>query len=365
MRKKNFALTLLLALFVMPAIAQEGKITEPPPPWAYGFTIPPGPQPAPAPPSAAAAPPAAAANPYPDDGTLRHLPESKLAFTITQIRDNFNPADWYPEDHPAMPDVVAHGKRPEVRACAYCHYPNGRGNSENASLAGLPYEYFVQTMLDFKNGLRKSADWRKANTNAMAAFAKGMTDDEINASAEYYSSLKWTPYFKVVETTTVPKTRIVTGMFLALDGDAQEPLGQRIIEVPVNTERTEVLRDGKSGFISYVPLGSIRRGEELVKTGGGKTVQCAACHGANEMGQGITPPLAGRSASSMVRQMYDMQNGYRRGVWSNVMMKPVVKNLTNEDMLDIAAYLTSLSVQPASAEAAPACLHSQKPPTST
>ena len=113
-----------------------------------------------------------------------------------------------------------------MRACAYCHYPNGRGNSENASLAGLPYEYFVQTMFDFKNGLRKSADWRKANTNAMAGFAKGMTDDEIMASAEYYSSLKWTPYFKVVETTTVPKTRIVTGMFLALDGDAQEPLGR-------------------------------------------------------------------------------------------------------------------------------------------
>ncbi len=349
---KNFGLALLLALFVVPAIAQEGTITQPPPPWAYGFTTPVGPQPAPAPPVAAAAPTAAAANPYPDDGTLKHLPESKLAFTITQIRDNFNPADWYPEDHPAMPDVVAHGKMPAVRACAYCHYPNGRGNSENASLAGLPYEYFVQTMFDFKHGLRKSADWRKANTNAMAGFAKGMTDDEIMASAEYYSSLKWTPYFKVVETTTVPKTRIVTGMFLALDGEAQEPLGQRIIEVPVNTERTEVLRDGKSGFISYVPVGSIKKGEELVKTGGGKTVRCAACHGENEMGQGITPPLAGRSASSMVRQMYDIQNGYRSGVWSNVMMKPVVKNLTNEDMLDIAAYLTSLSVESASTQAA-------------
>ena len=201
--------------------------------------------------------------PYPDDGTLRHLPDSKLAFTITQVRDSFNPADWYPEDHPPMPDIVAHGKKPYVRACAYCHYPNGRGNSENASLAGLPYEYFMQTMYDFKNGLRMSADTRKANTNAMADFVKGMTNEEINAAAEYYSSFDWTPYFKVVETTTVPKTRIVTGMFLALDGDAREPLGQRIIEVPLNTERTEVLRDGRSGFISYVPVGSIKRGEEL------------------------------------------------------------------------------------------------------
>ena len=30
---------------------------------------------------------------------------------------------------------------------------------------GLPYDYFVQTMMDFKNDARKSADPRKANTN--------------------------------------------------------------------------------------------------------------------------------------------------------------------------------------------------------
>jgi cytochrome c553 len=353
---KNCIFAILLALFFTPAFGaeppQQDETVEPPPPWAYGFTTESGLPLAPAPAAPAAAAPAAAANPYPDDGTLKHLPESTLAFTISQVRDNFNPADWYPNDHPAMPEVVAHGRRPSVRACAYCHYPNGRGNSENASLAGLPYEYFVQTMDDFKNGFRKSADWRKANTNAMAGFAKDMTDDEINAAAEYYSSIKWTPFFQVVETTTVPKTRIVTGMFLKLDGDAQEPLGQRIIEVPVNTGRTEVLRDGRSGFITYVPIGSVKKGEALVKTGGGKTVQCAACHGADEMGQGIVPPLAGRSASSMVRQMYDMKTGYRTGVWSSLMMKPIVRKLTNEDMLDIAAYLTSLSVSPASSASA-------------
>jgi cytochrome c553 len=347
---KNCLWALVLASFVVKAIGveppQQAKNADPPPPWAYGFTTTPGPPPAPAASSAAA--PAAAVNPYPDDGTLRHLPESTLVFTITQIRDNFNPADWYPNDHPPMPEVVAHGKKPSVRACAYCHYPNGRGNSENASLAGLSYDYFVQTMHDFKKGLRKSADWRKANTNAMAGFAKDMTDDEINAAASYYSSIPWTPYFQVVETTSVPKTRIATGMFLKLEGDAREP---RIIEVPVNTERTEVLRDGKSGFITYAPVGSIQKGEALVKTGGGKTVVCAACHGADEMGRGIVPPLAGRSASSMVRQMYDMQNGYRTGVWTNVMMKPVVSNLTNEDMLDVAAYLASLGVEPTSTAA--------------
>src|SRR6202021_1892929 len=62
-----------------------------------------------------------------DNGVLRHLPNSKFSFTLTQIRDNSGPADWYPEDHPPMPDIVAHGHKPNVVACSFCHYPNGKG----------------------------------------------------------------------------------------------------------------------------------------------------------------------------------------------------------------------------------------------
>ena len=43
----------------------------------------------------------------PDNGVLRHLPGSKFSFSLTQIRDNSGPADWYPEDHPQMPDITA------------------------------------------------------------------------------------------------------------------------------------------------------------------------------------------------------------------------------------------------------------------
>jgi cytochrome c553 len=41
-----------------------------------------------------------------------------------------------------------------------------------------------------------------------------------------------------------------------------------------------------------------------------------------------------------VRQLYDMQQGTRKGVWSDL-MKGVVAKLTNEDMLAIAAYTAS------------------------
>jgi cytochrome c553 len=301
-----------------------------PPAWAYAIP--------PAPPGGAPAGPAA---PAPPDPKPRTLPGSTLSFPLATIRDGFGPADWFPGDHPPMPEVVARGRRPDVRACSLCHYPNGKGRPENAGVAGLPVSYFIQTMHDFKNDVRKSGEPRKANTNIMIQIAKAMTEEEIKASAEYFGSMKWTPWIKVVETRDVPKTRIQGGMYLRLEGKETEPLGMRIIETPENVEHTEVLRDPRSGFIAYAPVGSIKKGEALVTRGGnGKTVQCAICHGADLKGLGPVPGLAGRSPSYMVRQMYDMQVGARKGVWSDL-MKPVVAKLTDEDFVSIAAYLSS------------------------
>ncbi len=306
------------------ALAPSLSMAAEPPAWAYA--IPP-----------AAAP---AAAPAPDDGSPKRVPGSDRQFTVSQIRDAFGPADWYPGDHPAMPDVVSHGKKPDVRACGLCHYPNGKGRPENAGVAGLPVSYFIQQMNDFRSGARKSAEPRKANTNVMIAIAKGMTEDEIKTAAEYFGSMKWSPWIKVVETKTVPKTRIAGGMFLTLEGHDTEPLGSRIIETPVNAEATEVLRDARSGFIAYVPVGSVKKGEALVTTGAGKTTQCAMCHGADLKGMGPVPGIAGRSPSYMVRQLYDMQQGARHGVWTEL-MKPVVSKLTDEDFIAIAAYTAS------------------------
>ena len=51
----------------------------------------------------------------------------------------------------------------------------------------------------------------------------------------------------------------------------------RIIETPEDDEQTEPLRNPRSGFIAYVPPGSIKKGEALVTTGGnGKTESCAS-----------------------------------------------------------------------------------------
>jgi cytochrome c553 len=306
------------------ALAQSG-----PPPWAYGFAFAGGP----VGPSGSES--------LPKDDTPKHLPGSKLTFTLKEIWNQFAPADWYPEGHPPMPDIVAHGHKPNVRACGFCHYPNGRGRSENAGVAGLPFDYFVKTMHDFRSSARRTADSRRLNANYMIQFANGMTDEDIEAAAKYYGAIKWAPWIKVVETTMVPKTRILGHMFVTLDGGEKEPLGNRIIEVPADTEATAVLRDARSGFIAYAPIGSVKKGEALVMRGGnGKTIQCGTCHGANLQGLGPVPPLAGRSPSYIARQLYDMQQGYRTGVWTEL-MKPVVAHLTEDDMLAIAAYTAS------------------------
>jgi cytochrome c553 len=80
----------------------------------------------------------------PDDGIPKRVSGSTAAFTLTQIRDLYVTPDWHPGDHPPMPEVLARGRKPNLFACGYCHYPNGQGRPENSSLAGLSAGYIAQ-----------------------------------------------------------------------------------------------------------------------------------------------------------------------------------------------------------------------------
>ena len=305
--------------------------------------------------------PTEARPPVVDDGGEHSLPGTPLTFTRNEIRgrdasdDSIRtaPADWYPGDHPVMPDIVAIGDQSRnVIACALCHYPNGKGRPENANPAGLPEAYFIQQMQDFQSGARQGAEPRKNNYTTMINIAKGMTEEEIEQSAEYFSSMAWTSWIEVRETDTVPKTQIIGGMHIKLEGQevGTEPIGNRIVESPIDAHRTEFLRDPRSGFIAYVPVGALAKGESLVRTGGGgKTVQCAICHGEDLNGLGSVPGIGARSPSYMARQLNDMKQGTRNGPEA-ALMKRVVADLTSEDILNITAYTASLPA-PATAPA--------------
>ena len=278
--------------------------------------------------------------PLKNDGAQHQVPGSTKSLTVPQILDSFNIPDWHPEGHPALPNVVEHGRKPIVRGCGYCHLPNGQGRPENASLAGLPAPYIEQQVRDIKSGARRSSEPKMGPPNNMILIAEEASDEEIKSAAQYFSTLKLKPWIKVREAATVPKTRVSGSMLVEAFGGGTEPIGNRIIEIPANREQTE-LRDDASGFIAYVPPGSIKKGEALVTTGGnGKTVQCAICHGAELRGLGPIPRLAGRSPSYLFRQLYDLQHGVRKGPWSELMKAPVA-HLTEADMVSIAAYLSS------------------------
>jgi cytochrome c553 len=270
---------------------------------------------------------------------LHSLPGSSGRFTEYQIHYDYGPADWYPGDHPPMPDIVAHGREADkIRACGLCHYPNGLGKPENGPAGGLPSAYILEQLNAFRNGARRSADPRKANTNEMIQIARHLTAEEMKTVAEYFSAIKWRPWVKVVESESVPKARAgVNGLFIPLPGNETEPLGTRILEVPETPEFTERLRSPRSGFVAYVPVGSVAQGEALVTKGAGKTAQCAVCHGADLQGMANVPGIADRPVSYIVRQLYDMQQGTRQ----SALMKPVVANLSEEDMMAVGAYLGS------------------------
>jgi cytochrome c553 len=291
----------------------------------------------------------------------RRLEDSQIELSLAEIRSAANGAsgivDWFPEDHPnPVPDIIKHGPvalGKDARACGSCHLADGSGRPENASPAGLPAEYIVRQLNDFKNDLRHSSDPRKANSNTMVMLAKAMTDEEVKQAAEYFSAVTWRPHVKVIETSLVPKTRIQGELFIPTEQERTEPIGERIIEVPTDVEASQTLRSSRGSWIAYVPVGSIKKGKELVTLGGmkivngqieqGKTTACGACHGVDLIGvPPDVPPLVGRSPSYLAREIFDIQQGSRRGSNSNVqLMKMVVEKLRPDDIVNISAYLAS------------------------
>lgn len=274
------------------------------------------------------------------DNSPRHVPGSKAVFTVAETKDLFSLPDWHPNEHPPMPRIVSHGHKPDVYACGYCHLPNGLGRPENSSLAGLPPDYIIHQVADFRSGARKSSEPKHLPVTNMITHETKATRDEILAAAHYFSELEIKQWIRVVETSTVPKTHVAGWMLVADTPAASEPIGQRIIEMPEDLERTE-LRDDTSGFVAYVPEGSLKKGKWLAAGADGKMAPCAKCHGPRLRGSGNVPPIAGRSPSYIVRQLFDMKSGARSGALSLQMRKQVLK-LNIDDMIAIAAYVSSL-----------------------
>jgi cytochrome c553 len=272
----------------------------------------------------------------PDDGKPLQAAGSTRTYTRKEINSQMDSPDWYPDEHPPMPTIVAHGNGTTVRACIGCHLPHGLGHPENSRLAGTTAAYLTRQLADFKSGVRGGE-----GAAVMTRFAKEMTDDQVRDATGYFAGLKPKRWTRVVETDTVPTSYFEGTRRLQFSDGKTEPIGNRIVELPENKEQVE-LRSPHASFVSYVPVGSLAKGEALVTTGGGgKTLPCAICHGAGLKGLGDVPNIAGRSPGNIARQIYYFQTGARGGP-SAALMKGVVEKLTGDDVIAIAAYVSSL-----------------------
>jgi cytochrome c553 len=118
-----------------------------------------------------------------DDGKLVRVPNSTAGYTWSQLRDRFIAPVWHLGDHPALPEIVANGRKPDVFACGFCHRADGPGGPENADLAGLPKSYIIQQMADYKSGARSTAAAGRTPPTLMVALSKSITDAEVEAAA--------------------------------------------------------------------------------------------------------------------------------------------------------------------------------------
>ncbi len=308
--------TLLVFLFGVVAAAQNPTPTTIPnglPEWAYN--IPDKVQP-----------------PESKVPSLVRVAGSSKEYEATAIGGNANPPDWFPDEHPAAPKSV---KGPMPNACGSCHLMSGQGHPESADIAGMPAEYILRQMSYFKNGARKEEA-------RMGPIARAVSDEDVRQAAEYFAAVKPAPFVKVIETATPPKTYVSADARhrRIMPEGGTEPIGRRIIQIPEDPMQVTV-RNPHSGFIAYVPPGSVKKGEALAKGGGGKTIQCDICHGEKLTGLGEVPRLAGLQPVYIARQLITLQNGTSAGT-NAALMKRVVAKLSEDDVIALAAYLGSL-----------------------
>jgi len=301
-------------------------------------------QPAPGTPTVLASPPArepAWAFPViqaqlpPEPPGPKQVEGSTKSYTPGQIDDLLNPPDWFPEAHKPAPSIVQKGHGGAL-ACGACHLMSGFGHPESADLTGFTADYFIQQMADFKAGVRK--DYARMN-----GIAKELSDQEIREAAEWFASLPRGKWVRVVEAAMVPKTFVGQGRMRFVDPNnaGMEPIGARIIMLPEDQTKAR-LRDPRSGFVAYVPPGSLAKGRALVNGGGGKTVACSVCHGDGLKGLANVPRLAGLHPIYVARQLHLFKEGDRTGPDAPLMKKPVA-NLTAADILNLSAYIASLT----------------------
>ena len=105
------------------------------------------------------------------------------------------------------------------------------------------------------------------------------------------------------------------------------PEGQAVVQAGYPTTRVEIV----PGMLRAGGAESIGRGATLA-------LRCTMCHGARGMSQANAPNLAGQYSTAIYKALADFKSGAR----ASAIMMPLVADLTDRDMRDLAAYYAYL-----------------------
>jgi len=179
--------------------------------------------------------------------------------------------------------------------CGACHLPSGAGRPDGTfpQLAGQHTTVLIKQMADIRAGLRENP--------TMYPFAMTLTDPQELADVSAY-----------IEKLCIP---VDHGMY---DSKPQ---------------------DAAKGWTPPADAAQkLAQGKELYEK------ECKSCHGANGEGnkEKFYPVIAGQHYKYLLRQMTEIRDGHRRN--ANPDMVKVIKPYTNEQLVAISAYQSSLKM---------------------
>jgi cytochrome c553 len=109
------------------------------------------------------------------------------------------------------------------------------------------------------------------------------------------------------------------------------PIHEQVVQPTYITTRVEITPP----VPHHASAESIGRGATLA-------LRCTMCHGVRGLSQADTPNLAGQYAEAVYKELADFKTGAR----ASAIMQPIVANLSDSDMQDLAAYYAYLPRQP-------------------
>jgi cytochrome c553 len=105
------------------------------------------------------------------------------------------------------------------------------------------------------------------------------------------------------------------------------PASQPVVQASYPVTQVEII----PGMLRNAGAESIGRGATLA-------LRCTMCHGARGMSQADAPNLAGQYPSAIYKELADFKSGAR----ASAIMAPLVADLSDQDMRDLAAYYAYL-----------------------